>query len=30
MRGKEILSTLNNMHRIVKQIVLDFDGKGLL
>jgi hypothetical protein len=30
IRGKEILSTLNNMHRIVKEIVLDFDGKGLL
>lgn len=30
MRGKEILSTLNNMHRIVKEIMLDFYGKGLL
>jgi hypothetical protein len=30
MRGKEILSTLNNMHRIIKEIVLDFDSKGLL
>jgi hypothetical protein len=30
MRGKEILSTLNNMHRIVKEIVFDFDSKGLL
>jgi hypothetical protein len=30
MRGKEILSTLNNMHRIVKEIVLDFDSKGML
>jgi len=30
MRGKEILSTMNNMHRIVKEIVLDFDIKGLL
>ncbi|MFC5861254.1 hypothetical protein ACFPT7_03020 [Acidicapsa dinghuensis] len=30
MRGKEILSTLNNMHRIVREIVFDFDRKGLL
>jgi hypothetical protein len=30
MRGKEILSTLNNMHRFTKEIVLDFDAKGLL
>ena len=30
VRGKEILSTLNNMHRTVKEIVLDFDSKGLL
>jgi hypothetical protein len=30
MRGKEILTTLKNMHRIVKEIVLDFDSKGLL
>jgi len=30
MRGKEILSTLNNMHRIVKEIVLNFDTKGFL
>jgi hypothetical protein len=30
MRGKEILSTLNNMHRIVKEIIFDFDSKGLL
>jgi len=30
MRGKEILSTLRNMHRIVKEIIFDFDAKGLL
>jgi hypothetical protein len=30
MRGKEILSTLENMHRIVKDIMFDFDRKGLL
>jgi hypothetical protein len=30
MRGKEILSTMKNMHRIVKDILLDFDAKGLL
>jgi hypothetical protein len=30
MRGKEVLSTMDNMHRIVKEIVLDFDNKGLL
>jgi hypothetical protein len=30
MRGKEILSTLNNMHRIVKEIMFDFDSKGML
>ncbi|MFZ1085961.1 MAG: hypothetical protein WAN35_13430 [Terracidiphilus sp.] len=30
MRGKEIVSTLNNMHRIVKEIMFDFDSKGLL
>lgn len=30
VRGKEPLSTLKNMHRIVKEIVLDFDSKGLL
>jgi len=30
MRGKEIISTLNNMHRIVRGIIEDFDRKGLL
>ena len=30
VRGKEVLSTLNNMHRIVKEIMIDFDAKGLL
>jgi len=30
MRGKEVISTLKNMHRIVKEIILDFDSKGLL
>jgi hypothetical protein len=30
MRGKEVLSTLNNMHRIVREIVFDFESKGLL
>jgi hypothetical protein len=30
IRGKEVLSTLKNMHRIVKKIVFDFDEKGLL
>jgi hypothetical protein len=30
MRGKEILSTIKNMHRIVKEIIFDFDSKGLL
>jgi hypothetical protein len=30
MRGKEVVSTLNNMHRIVRKIVLDFDSKGFL
>jgi hypothetical protein len=30
VRGKEILSTLVNMHRIVKGIIEDFDSKGLL
>ena len=30
LRGKEIFSTLKNMHRIVREIVLDFDSKGLL
>lgn len=30
VRGKEIVSTLNNMHRIVREIVIDFDAKGLL
>jgi hypothetical protein len=30
IRGKEVLSTLKNMHRIVREIVFDFDAKGLL
>lgn len=30
IRGKEVLSTLKDMHRIVKGIVFDFDAKGLL
>jgi hypothetical protein len=30
IRGKEIISTLSNMHRIVKEIMFDFDAKGLL
>ena len=30
VRGKEILSTMRNMHRIVRDIMLDFDRKGLL
>jgi hypothetical protein len=30
IRGKEILSTLKNMHRIVRDIMLDFNSKGLL
>jgi hypothetical protein len=30
VRGKEILSTLDNMHRIVKDIVLDFYNRDLL
>jgi hypothetical protein len=30
MRGKEILSTLNDMHRVVKEIIFDFNAKGVL
>ena len=30
VRGKEILSSLINMHRIVRGIIEDFDSKGLL
>jgi hypothetical protein len=30
VRGKEIVSTLKNMHRMVKETILDFDSKGLL
>jgi hypothetical protein len=30
MRGKEILSTLKDMHRIVREIILNFDSQGLL
>jgi hypothetical protein len=30
IRGKEVLSTLKNMHRIVKKIIFNFDSKGLL
>ncbi len=30
IRGKEILSILNNMHRIVKDIMFSFNDKGLL
>jgi hypothetical protein len=30
VRGKEILSTLVNMHRIVREIIEAFDSKGLL
>jgi hypothetical protein len=30
VRGKEVVSTLLAMHKIVRQTILDFDGKGLL
>lgn len=30
VRGKEVLSTLVNMHRIVKNILIDFDAQDLL
>jgi hypothetical protein len=30
VRGKEIVSTLKNMHRLVRKIMIDFDNKGLV
>jgi hypothetical protein len=30
MHGKPIIPTLANMHRIVREIMLDFEAKGLL
>lgn len=30
VRGKEIVSTLKNMHRLVRKIMIDFDSQGLL
>ena len=30
VRGKEVLSTLVNMHRVVRGIIETFDSKGLL
>ena len=30
VRGKEIVSTLKNMHRLVRKTIIDFDSEGLL
>jgi hypothetical protein len=30
IRGKEVLSTLSKMHKVVKEMVFNFDAKGLL